>query len=55
MEIILTHIFIKCGSVDPDVYWIFNRPDYSMVLPFYDVEVAWGCAVPCMGAVYMDR
>ena len=30
------------------------NPGKAMVLPSYDVEVFWGGAVPCLGAVHMD-
>ena len=43
MEIILTHITVKCGVVDLDEYRFF-----------YDVEVVWGGAISCLSAVCMD-
>ena len=54
MEIILTHISVMCGIVDPDEYRFFYSPDKVMVLPPYDGEVGWGSAMPCLGVMHMD-
>ena len=39
VEIILTHISVKYGIVDPDEYSFFYSPGKAMVLLPYDVEV----------------
>ena len=39
MKVILTHIPIECGVVDPNVYRFLNGSGQAMVLPAYDGEV----------------